>query len=172
MKTILLLKYAPLFLFILCARYKGLTDLAWRDAFIVGGIASVVVVAIQLYKKEIIDRCMLGINLFLILGAVGFLCDISLLLYYYSAYKGVSLLSCIAVVGLLTTLFSPAGFIGIEITKKRLIYDASFQLLLVNILAIVWSFIMNSEGLFLAVVVPYLVVCVMYERIGRDISAR
>jgi len=170
MKTINLLTFLPLFVFMLVARLHGMTELAWQEAFMLSGLCAIVIVTIQMYQKLIIDRLMLGVNLFLTLGAVAFLVNIDSLLYYYGAYKGVAFLSCIAVVGIVTSLFSDSVFVGISSHNKKLINEVSLQLLAVNAAAIAWSFVMNSDGLIISVVVPYVALRVIYERLGKEVA--
>ena len=170
MKTINLLTFLPLFSFVLVARLHGMTDLAWKEAFLLSGLIFMVVIAIQLHAKVVIDRVMLGVNIFLAVGALAFLADIDPLLYYYGMYKGVAFLSCIAAVGLITSCFSESGFIGVASHNKKLIRDSSLQLLAINFAAIAWSFVMNADGLIISVVLPYIVLRVMYERFGHEIK--
>ncbi len=133
------------------------------------GFIAVIVSAIQLYASVIIDRLILGVNLFLAVGAVAFLGNIDLLLYYYATYKGVVFLSSIAFVGLITTLFSDAGFVGVAAHNKKLVRNASLQLLALTCAAIAWSYVMNTDGLLVAVMLPFMILRLMYEKLGKDV---
>ena len=150
------IKILPIFIFMLYARLNGMTELAWKNAFFIGGIAAIFVVTIQLYKKILIDRLVLGINLFLLLGAVAFLSEWDHLLDYYQAHKGAVLLSCIFVIGLITTVFTSAGFIGVKSEKKEKIKIYSYILLFINIATIVISTTLNSYGIIASVIAPFI----------------
>lgn len=156
MKLAETIKILPIIIFMLYARLNGMTELAWKNAFFIGGIAAIIVVAIQLYKKILIDRLVLGINLFLLLGAVAFFAEWDQVLYYYQMYKGVVFLSCIFVVGLITTLFTSAGFIGVRSEKRQKIKTYSSALLLVNIATIIISILLNPYGIIASVIAPFI----------------
>ena len=170
MNYIHLLRFIPLTAFMLTARLGGMNDLAWKNAFIIGGLCTVLVVTFQLYKNIIVHRLMLGVNLFLLVGAGAFLGNVYSILYYFGAYKGPVFLSCILLVGLFTTLFSSSGFVGVESKNSKKVYKASLQMLLLNFFAIVWSIIMNSYGLIVSVVIPFIGLRIIYDRLGDQIK--
>jgi len=169
MNIITVINVLPLTVFMLTARWGGWTDLAWRDAFIFGGLCTIFVIAVYVYKRATFDRLMLGVNLFLLVGALLFLSNAFSLLYYYGAYKGVVFLSGIAVVGVITTFFSEAGFIGVEGRNKIAIRKASLQLLLFTIFGIIWSFVMNNYGLIITAVVPFIMLRIVREKLSKQL---
>jgi len=165
------LKFLPLTVFIVYARLNGMTDVAWREAFILGGICTLIVVAVQLYKKVTFDRLMLGVNLFLLVGAVAFLGELYGILMLYGTYKGAALLACVGIVGLMTTLFTDARFIGVDVVGKTALKKRySFMLLLVTMLAFVWAVMMNQQGLVVSAIVPFIILRVMYEEFGKKLE--
>ncbi len=150
----------------LTARLNGMTNLAWQKAFIAGGLCTLIVLAIHLYKKVTLDRLMLGVNLFLLVGALLFLGDISSLLYYYGTYKGAVFLSCVAIVGLFTTFFSETGFFVVKINDKKMIRTSSLRLLFVTLMSIIWSLITNKYGLIISAVIPFILLRTIYAKVG------
>jgi hypothetical protein len=154
----------------LSARVGGLTNLAWQQAFILGGICTIIILGIHLYKKVILDRLMLGVNLFLLVGAFAFLSDTSSILYYFGTYKGAVFLSCIAIVGLVTTFFSHAGFIGIKTNNAKMIRKSSLQLLFFTIISIIWSLITNNYGLLTSAVIPFIILRTIYAKLGNELK--
>jgi hypothetical protein len=157
------IKFFPLTAFMLTARLGGMNDIAWKNAFVVGGICTIAVIAFHVYKKMMFDRLMLGVNLFLLIGACSFYGDMSSVLYYLGVYKGPVFLSCLFCVGLLTTLFSQAGFIGIRSADKKKIENDSLQLLLLSFISIIWSIITNKYGLIISAVIPFIVLRIAYD---------
>lgn len=154
------IKFLPLTGFMVYARMKGMTSLAWQEAFYVAGLLALIVFAVLWYKKITLDRLMLGMNLFLFSAAVGFFFNIEPLLNFYEAYKGVALLGNVAIVGILSTLFFPAGFIGIVHSDTM---KSSLILLGASILAVIWSVIMNTQGIALSAALPFILLKIFQE---------
>lgn len=171
MNSIDSLKFLPLTIFMLSARLGGLTDVAWKQAFFLGGLCAIIIFAIHIYKKVILDRLMLGINLFLLVGAFAFLGNVPLFLYCYGTYKGAVFLSCLGIIGVITTCFSQAGFIGVITNNKREMRKASLQLLVLNIIAIVWSLAANNYGLLITAVIPFIVLRIVYAKLRDNLRA-
>lgn len=109
------------------------------------------------------DRIMLGLNIFLIVGACGFLFEIPAILDWYSSSKGGPLFTCIAVVGFISMFCTKTGFIGIATKKKEIMNYTSFLLLAATFIALVWSVSAEAYGLLWAVVMPFIVL-----KITRD----
>ncbi len=151
-----MIAFLPLTGFMAYARMKGMTMLAWKGAFIFAGILTIVVVAIQLYKKITIDRLMLGANAFFLVGATAFLCEIRSILYWYGMYKGAIFMACVVAVGCIT-LFLPTGFIGVEHPDSKKVYKTSLQLLGMSVFGLIWAFVMNQYGITVAAAIPFLV---------------
>jgi hypothetical protein len=169
MKYVYFIKFLPLVAFMLTARLGGMDDIAWKNAFIVGGLCTIMVVAFHLYKKIMFDRLMLGVNLFLLVGACAFLSNMYSLLYYFGTYKGPVFLVSTFVVGLCTTIFSKAGFVGVDTPDRKKIYTTSLRLLFFNFVCIIWSIMTNDNGFIISVVVPFVALRVIYDRYGKQL---
>lgn len=111
------------------------------------------------------DRIMLGINLFLIVGAIGFLLNNDTILDWYGSTKGGPLFCAVAIVGIITTMFSSRGFIGVVAKKRELVVYSSLLLLAATFIALVWSVSAESQGIFWAIVVPFILLKVMREKL-------
>ena len=171
MNIIDLIKYLPIIVFTICSRLNSMTDAAWQNAFILGGIFAAIVVAIQFDKKVIFDRIMLGVNLFLSVGAIAFLGSFYSLLYFYGTYKGAALLMCTGLVGIATTLYTDVGFIGADVEGKahlKRIY--SYQLLVINGFFIMWALMTNCYDVLISVVVPFIALRTAYERFVKQLQ--
>jgi|GEM_PF-5042005 len=172
MNTMSLLKSLPLIVLVVYARLHGMTDIAWKNAFILAGITTFIVVPIQLYQKITMDRLMLGVNVFVLGIAVAFLGEMSKILSFCHTYKGAALLLCIAIVGITATLFTDAGFIDAEfIGQEYLRKKYSYILLGINIIAIIWSVLTTSKGFFVSIVIPFVILRVTYENLIKNESA-
>ena len=146
----------PIISFMNYMRWYGMDEQAWRGAFIFAGFAAIAVYAVQLRYKVEIDRLMLGLNSFLLIGALGFLFNNEVILQWYSSSKGGPLFVCTAAVGLLTTLFTKRGFIGLQSVDKQAIKYGSFLLLAATFVALIWSIQSNDQGIIWAVAAPFI----------------
>ncbi len=157
------LMYAPIFAFMLIARFMGFTDQAWKYAFMASGLLGVLVTAGGIYKKELLDRFALGINTFLAIGGFAFLFMILPLLNVYSMYKGAAFFGSILFVGVITTLATHAGFIGVEHHNKQAATNASVQLLAATALCLLFSLLLQQYGIIVSIAVPFIAL-----RFARD----
>jgi hypothetical protein len=161
----------PLFAFMMYGRWYGVdNDLAWKNAFILGSLLSLVVVSIQLCYKVVFNRLLLGGYLFLITGAILFMTEAYSILYYYGVYKGASFLSSIALVGIITTFFTKAGFVGVESHDTLNVKKLSLQLLALNFIAVAWAVGLYSYGLIVTAVVPSVVLSRVREELRNKLT--
>ena len=151
------LNLLPLIAFMAYARAYGMTQQSWTGAFEFAGLLAVGVIAVLWQQGVTLNRIMLGVNCFFIVGGLGFLFNNSEILEWYSATKGGPFFGCIAMVGLLSTLFTKAGFIGVASKNKRAIQYASFLLLAVTFCALIWSVHNDEQGLMWAVAIPFII---------------
>ncbi len=155
----------PVVTFMTYARLYGMHEQAWVGAFELAGLLALIVIAILWHQRVIMDRIMLGLNIFLIMGAAGFLLNSDTILDWYSTTKGGPLFCSIAIVGLISTFSSSRGFIGIAAKKKELVNYSSFLLLAATFIALVWSVSAESYGLLWAVVLPFIILKIMREQL-------
>lgn len=165
-----LMSRAPLIAFIVYRlMYRGeITDLVWRDAFILSGSIALAVYAFILYKGKFVNRIWLGPNIFFMVGAVAFLFEITPILVFYHTYKGLSFLSGIFFAGLITTFFSPLGFFGVANKDEKTVRKASLQMLGVIVIAMIWSYITNDYGLHVSAVLPFIVIRVVSSIVEKQ----
>ncbi len=159
----------PVAVFMFYARAYGMNERAWVGAFELGGVVAALVIALLWHHNVIMDRIMLGLNIFLMLGGAGFLGGIDTILDWYSMSKGGPLFSCIAAIGLITTFCSPRGFVGVLAKKKGAVNYASFLLLAATFIALVWSVSAEDYGLLWAVVLPFITLRVMKDQLVEHI---
>src|ERR1700730_9795520 len=91
----------PMIVFMAYARWFGMDEQAWVGAFQMAGLAALIVIAVLWRKSVIMDRITLGLNLFLIIGAAGFLFNIEQIIEWYSNSKGGPLFGAIAAIGVI-----------------------------------------------------------------------
>ncbi len=164
------LKWVPVSAFMIGARAYGMTDEAWHNAFILAGFFAVFIFVILSRQKIIYDRLMLGVNVFFLMGAYGFLFGNDLILEWYSASKGGPFFGCIMVVGLLATLFTKSGFVGVKHKNKQAVQYASFLLFAAAVIASIWSVRADAQGLLISVVIPFILLRVIRDQLVRQMD--
>ena len=108
--------------------------------YIVCSILSYFVLAIQIYRKENINRLILGLSLFVSLGSIAWLNNMSSVLYYYDNYGHLLPFVFIMGVGLCAMIGTESGFIGLLYEDKKAVHIASLKLFAASWLAALFSF--------------------------------
>lgn len=158
------IKFFPLIIFLWCAKLLGMNEEAWRTAFIASGLAACLLTGFLIYKKVVLDRLMLGANIFLIVGALAFIFDIESILYWYGVYQGAVFILPIVVVGI-CSLCSSAGFIGIENKNKEAVRSTSLYLLGASVICLLWSIMLNRSGIFISAALPFIVLKIIQAKL-------
>lgn len=116
------LEFVPLILYFTFSRAATADNAGrqWEIAFIFSGVLSVVTLSVLMrHQPYILNRVMLGANLFLISGAVAVLLRVSPLLDLYWRINPVPLFVWIVGVGLAASIFSPHGFVGLPDPDRK-----------------------------------------------------
>ena len=149
------------------------TQETWGNISVVVSIILGASLCFQVYNQKIIDRYLLGWALFVFVGSIGYLGNISSVLYYYGNYPFVILFACLALVGIIT-FFTSAGFIGVESDDKNKIYIASLKLFAVviggGLLCLYAQTYLNS--LFVLQVVIIRIMRSTYDRLGDQVRGK
>lgn len=157
-RLLLLIQFLPLTVFVGCARGKGFTDEAWAVAFLMGGIAAVVeTVLLVALRRVTLNRLILGANLFLMVGAIGFGIGVMPIMEIYGLMRESALLASVLVVGIVTTFATEVGFIEVEGQDRRETVVHSIYLILVTLAVLAVSFTFRGNTLW-AGIIPFLIV--------------
>lgn len=151
-----LLEAVPLSVFLLYIRNID-ADIPqnWEAPYIVSGLVAIAVTASFLYKKRMLNRIFLGINIYLVSGGVAFITHQWWLNRIYGDLQASGLLLWIIIAGIVTALFSPKGFIGVDSSDKKSIKKYSYYLLLFSVGAFTISFGFRDNRL-LSEIVPFI----------------
>ncbi len=164
------LQYAPIVFFAGYMRMEDMTDALWSYAFSFAGFCAIGAILISIHKRITMDRLFLGVNLFLILGACGFLFNLQPLLEWYGDTTGGPFFTCIFVVGLFTTLFTQSGFIGAKNMSRDAIRYGSFLLLAATLIALVWSVKADDQGILWATAMPFIILRIIQDQIVKHVA--
>ncbi len=109
----------------------------WEGPFILSGLIAIGVIGLCVLKKRPMNRLFLGINLYLISGGLAFITHQYWLNQLYNELHASGMLLWIILVGIISTVVSPRGFIGAESQARDLIIKYSLYLLLISVLGFV-----------------------------------
>jgi hypothetical protein len=151
------------------ARYYDMSEQAWVGAFELAAVTAIGVIFILWQQNILFDRIMLGLNIFLIIGAIGFLFNNETILQWYSTSHGGPLFMCIVLVGIVSMIFTKAGFIGVQHKNKDAVRYASFLLLVATFIALVWSVSADADGLFWAVALPLVILSIVRHLLSEHL---
>ncbi|MDH5565027.1 MAG: hypothetical protein OEY91_15565 [Nitrospirota bacterium] len=127
----------------------------WLGPFMAGSLVALLTTTILLYHQVLLNRLMVGINVYLVLGTIGLLTEHAWINQVYGTLKASGMLACIIIVGAVSLLVSPAGFIGITSPDRKMVTIFSFGLLLVSVLAFLLSFHFQGDRLY-SELIPFL----------------
>ncbi len=136
-----ILEAVPLIVFLISVSFIDTTvPMNWQGPFVLSGSVALSVILIFLYKKLLLNRIFLGINLYLFSGGLAFITHQWWLNRIYDSLQASGILIWVIGVGVITTLISPKGFIGIESPEKNNMKKYSFFLLTASVIAFAVSF--------------------------------
>lgn len=170
-KIFKLLEFLPLIVFLAYGRGidAKVAGSHWKDPFLVGGGLALTSTIILVLKKIDLNRILLGINAFLISGAVAFLLRFWWLLNLYWKLKATAMFAWVIVVGIVAILISPKGFIGIHHSDQRSVRIYSVYLLLVAIAAFGTSYFLSGK-ILISDVVPFIALFVVKDLLKSRLS--
>lgn len=166
------LSFIPIFVFATYAYIKqflGSCVIAWQEPFYIGASLAIVLTTLQYISGIILDRLMMGANLFLVASAFFFLFQINPCLSILGAYKGPSFITAVLLVGIYTTFFTRYGFVGCTGDHNK-IKHSSLLLLIATLAALAWAFIFNHTGLLVSAILPFIALRLLNEYLKNSIQ--
>ncbi|WDP91864.1 MAG: hypothetical protein HUN04_19980 [Desulfobacter sp.] len=149
------IQVVPLTLFlILAGEIDTAVPLNWQIPFFAGGLAGAAAIGLILYNKSGFDRIFLGINSYLITGALAFATGQYWLNNFYGRLGASGMLLWVLAIGIITMVVSPGGFIGSASADERRIKKYSFLLLLIALCAFCLSYGFQGHRL-LSEILPF-----------------
>jgi len=125
----------------------------WLDAFMLAAVVGIAQFIALLLMKKPMSRLVMATNLFLILGGIAVYFHQWWFLELYAQGQELSIFIFIITVGLVTTWFSSAGFIGVICDDKRQLKHKSYYLLLASVFGLFISFTFSGD-IFYSAVLP------------------
>ena len=146
----------PLPVFLL---YAALIDQSiphnWLDPFLASSSIAILTTTMLLINKVPLNRLVIGISLYLIIGCFALLTNHTWLNEMYGRLEASGMLASIIIVGVVSLLVNPAGFIGVKSPDRKKVVLFSLALLLVALLAFFLSFSLQGNKLY-SEVLPFI----------------
>ncbi len=175
-KLFFFVQFAPLSVFLAIIRWSDASGPDWKLAFIAGGCIAVIESILLFASKNVVNRFILAVNLFLFVGGVSFLFQIYSVLGLYKNLMQSALFASLILVGVMTTLFSAYGFIGVKHSNKHMVRSRSIFLLIASSVALILSIIFRGNMLF-AGILPFVgllfinkLICLKLNRTDESIK--
>jgi hypothetical protein len=125
--------------------------------FVISGFCALVITGILVFSKVMLNPILLGTNLWLLAGAAAFGIPLPALADLLSQTNGVLLFAAVMAVGIILTLFSPTGYIGMTGVDKATVRRLSLLLIGLTAGALLWSIIFKNN-IRLGGGVPFIIV--------------
>jgi len=148
----------PIVTFVAISQWYGYTDAGWKLAFLIAGGLALAYSITSYISGVVVDRFIMAVNLFLMIGGIAFLANITPILTFYQLHTVQVVWLSLIIVGCVT-LFTKPGYIGITDATPPAIRKASLQLLAATFVIVVVAYLLSSfissslvvaTGLFIA----------------------
>ncbi len=165
-----LFEMVPFSIFILYIRYIDMdTAQDWNLPFFISGIAAFAAIILLIVNKTIFNRLFLGLNLYLISGALAIITHQFWLNKIYGELQAAGVLAWVVIVGFVYLLFSSQGFIGVYSTDKQSIKKLSLCLLFTSICAFSLSLTFRGDRV-LSEIIPFTLIFFMQYILKNKIA--
>ena len=125
---------------------RGSVDLSQASTgFMVGAALAVPITALVVAKKELLNPILMGTNVWLWLGALAFAVPIEALAQSLVATQAFGLFVAAFAAGLVTTWWSPHGYVACRSAQPRWTMRASLALLALTAVAVVWAWLWRDD---------------------------
>lgn len=167
-KSFTLLQFFPLAVFLLVARSHNFTGNAWYYAFQLGAIAALIETGILLFLVgHQLNRLMCGINLYLVVGGLSILFNISIMLNFLDSLREAGVIFFIGLVCVLATLFTRTGVFETTFSNKNLEKNFSLFFLVAIAVTFVWSYFHRGDTL-MGGFIPILILVILKSMFQRQ----
>ncbi|CAG36028.1 hypothetical protein [Desulfotalea psychrophila] len=167
-----LFEIIPLSIFVLYIRFIDInTGQDWNLPFLISGLMALVAIILFTARKILFNRLFLGINIYLFSGALAIISHQWWLNEIYGKLHASGMLAWIVIVGFISLLLSPRGFIGVDCPDKNFIRKTSLLLLFTSVCAFALSFAFRGNRV-LSEIIPFIMVFVMQQMLRNQRTDR
>ncbi len=157
-----IVQYSPIILFVWLARF----NFSWEIAFLCSGAIAIILLGVLLFLQRLLDRFVIAVYCFLIAGAVMIVGNIVFLQNVYEYFMQAMLPFWLFLVGLISTLVTKEGFIGVVSKQREKVYLYSWYLVGASALAFGFSFLFKGN-MIIAGMVPFILLKILQAKLQK-----
>jgi len=128
----------------------------WQGPYFTSSIAVLLTTTFLIWNKILLNRLIIGINVYLIVGSFGLLTEQVWLNQLYGNMGAAGMLAVIIIVGVVSLALSPEGFIGSTSHDRKTVIMFSLYLLVVAQVAFLCSYYFQGNKMY-SEYVPFMV---------------
>ena len=141
----------------------------WLVPYLAATLTALATTLWLLSRQVTLNRLFIGINAYLLSGAIGLLTHQTWLNNLYGHLQAAGMLGWIVLVGALTTALSPVGFVGIRARTRRSTFIYSLLLLAVALAAFLTSYYFRGSKIF-SELVPFIALFAAHSRLKSKLT--
>ena len=144
-----LIETAPLPVFVLSASMidQSITQ-NWQEPLVLSSITALFTTTLLLANRVPLNWVIMGMNIYFVIGSFALLTRHAWLIQAYTTLEASGLFIGVLLVGTITLLWSPTGFIGISSEDRKSVVLFSLYLLLATLAAFLVSFNFQGNKIF------------------------
>jgi hypothetical protein len=120
----------------------------WQGPYFTSSIAALLTTTFLIWNKVPLNRLIVGINVYLIVGSFGLLTEHTWLNQMYTKMAAAGMLAVIIIVGVVSLALNPAGFIGVTSHDRKKVVMFSLYLLVVALVAFLCSYYFQGNKMY------------------------
>lgn len=168
--TTSLFQFLPLTVFTLYSFRTGVpSQERLFNGFIIGAVVAVIQLLWLMRQQRPANRLILGANLWLIIGGAAVSLQLWGVLKIYRELREAGVLACMFEIGIVTTLFSRAGYVGSMSGETAQVRKYSYLLLFATMLALLSGLYFRGNTL-LAAVIPIIILAVLNRQFNKILA--
>lgn len=157
-----LIEAMPLVLFLIYYKVVEPTSPQdWLAPYLAGAMAAVLTMPILWFKDVLLSPVFVGVNIYLLSGYFGLVTQQTWLNQLYDSLQASGMLAWIIIVGVVSLIFSPAGFIGVDSKNRPIVVVYSMYLLVIAIVAFLLAYSFRTSRFF-SETVPFVILFTAY----------
>ncbi|MEZ6852365.1 hypothetical protein [Halodesulfovibrio aestuarii] len=164
------LEFIPLAAFLLAMRnITPSNDNYWLITYGTSAVAAIGCISFKVFTHEFQHKILLGINCYIISGAVGIVAKQTWVLQIYSSLQSAAMLLWIMGIGILSLLFSNWFPVTVRRNTHARLYESMMTLLTIGAFGLAYS---SPENKLLAETIPFFTLFITYYLLTSKLQSK
>ena len=140
----------------------------WQTLFMASGLSAIGVIIFYIHRRWVFNRLLLGVNLYLVIGAVAFILKLTWLYQAYERLQASGMLLWILITGMVSMALTLRGFIGVLCANYKTQIVFSVYLLICTLFAFALSYYFRGNS-FLSEKIPFIFLFIAQGLLRRQL---